>query len=147
MEVSGQNHAPDALIPVKEPRYPLDRMPHSRSGRCWVRQIFCLCRDFNPGRPARRYIDWAFLTPKLFKSSLNTPKINRIHLCQRPKTLLNIYISVCNTSLTFVWIILRGHADMLTSHLATRPALHVFRIPFTVAAAGQMLVSVPPLLE
>jgi hypothetical protein len=33
MEVSGQLHAPTALLPGKEPRYPLDRrldVPHAR---------------------------------------------------------------------------------------------------------------------
>jgi hypothetical protein len=37
MELSGQLHAPAALPPGKEPRYPLDRRPggpHNRSGRC-----------------------------------------------------------------------------------------------------------------
>jgi hypothetical protein len=36
MEVGGQFHAPAALPPGKEPRYPLDRRlggPQSRSGR------------------------------------------------------------------------------------------------------------------
>jgi hypothetical protein len=37
MKVSGQFHAPAALLRGEQPRYPLDRRlggPHSRSGRC-----------------------------------------------------------------------------------------------------------------
>jgi hypothetical protein len=51
MEVSGQLHAPTALLRVKSPRYPLDRRlggPQSRSGRgSEEKKIPNLCRDSN----------------------------------------------------------------------------------------------------
>jgi hypothetical protein len=61
MEVSGQVHAPIALPPTREPRYPLDRRlggPHSRSDEekdllCWDA---CSCR---PARKPSQYTDKA----------------------------------------------------------------------------------------
>jgi hypothetical protein len=70
LEVSGQLHAPAALLPGKRPRYPFYKRligPQSRSGRYGEVKIFTL-----PGlelRPpvvqsvASRYTDWAILAP------------------------------------------------------------------------------------
>jgi hypothetical protein len=49
MEVSDQLHAPAALTPDKEPRYPLDKRL-GRSGRCEKRKIF-YSQESTPGRP------------------------------------------------------------------------------------------------
>jgi hypothetical protein len=66
MEVSGQLHAPGALPPGERapgshwiggwigPRAGLDAVEKRKSLHC---------RESNPGRPARRYTDWAIPTP------------------------------------------------------------------------------------
>jgi hypothetical protein len=60
MEVTGQLHAPAALLPGKSPRYPLDRRlggHHSRSGPGGEekKSYHCPRRELNPGRPAHLY--------------------------------------------------------------------------------------------
>jgi hypothetical protein len=45
----GQLHAPAALSPGIEPRYPLDG-PKILSGSCGVKKISCPCRESKPGR-------------------------------------------------------------------------------------------------
>jgi hypothetical protein len=50
MEVSGQLHAPAALVPGKEPPVPLDRRqggPQSRSGRCAEQKHVPRLPEFN----------------------------------------------------------------------------------------------------
>jgi hypothetical protein len=60
--VSGQLHAPAALLPRKEPPVPLDRRlggPQSRSGRRGEEKIFELDSDPSVVQPvASRYTDW-----------------------------------------------------------------------------------------
>jgi len=60
MEENSQFHTPDALPPGKGPRYRLYTRiggPQSRYGRGGeLKNIpHCLCRELNPGRPARTY--------------------------------------------------------------------------------------------
>jgi hypothetical protein len=64
MEVSGQLHAPDAIAPGKDPRYPLDRRlrgPQSRSRRCGKEKIFPTAGNPIPvvKLVARPYNNWA----------------------------------------------------------------------------------------
>jgi hypothetical protein len=64
MEVSGQIHAPAALPPGKEHagKHLIGGWVGLRAGLGAVecrKKIPCPCRESNPGRPARRYTDWA----------------------------------------------------------------------------------------
>jgi hypothetical protein len=69
MEVSGQLHAPAALLPGKEPCYPLDRRlggPQSSSGRGGEEKNSQHSRESNPRTPivqpvVQRYTDWAII--------------------------------------------------------------------------------------
>jgi hypothetical protein len=54
MEVNGQFHTPDALLPGKSPRYPLDGRlgwPQNRSGHCGTDKNLLHLLETNPGRP------------------------------------------------------------------------------------------------
>jgi hypothetical protein len=56
MDLSGQLHAPAALIPGRIPCYPLDMRlvePQSRSGRGDKEKKRCRCRKSNPGSTDR----------------------------------------------------------------------------------------------
>jgi hypothetical protein len=55
-QVTGQFQAPNALLRRKSPQCLLARRlggPPSRSGRCGEEKSLLLCRESNPGRPAR----------------------------------------------------------------------------------------------
>jgi hypothetical protein len=76
MEVSGQIHAPAALLPGKEPQYPLGRRlggPQSRSGRRGKNSTPYRDKNYDPSivqRVAGRYSDRAIPAPRTFNSCL-----------------------------------------------------------------------------
>jgi len=58
MEVSGQLHAPAALLPGKEPPVPIEQgaglAPQPDIARGWREELLsCPCRGSKPNRPAR----------------------------------------------------------------------------------------------
>jgi hypothetical protein len=61
LDGSGQLQAPAALPLGKGPPvrvvWEAGWAPEPRSGRCGVEENPCPCREWNPGRPARRYAD------------------------------------------------------------------------------------------
>jgi hypothetical protein len=72
MEVSGQLHAPAALLPRKEPLVPIGKrlgVLQSRSGRSGEEKISQPRQESNPRTPivqpeAQPYTDWAIATPR-----------------------------------------------------------------------------------
>jgi hypothetical protein len=76
--LDGDLPVPAALLPGKDPRYPLHRRldgPQSPYGRGGEEKNFCPCRELNPGRPARNLVTILTELPKKNVKSMDLRKV------------------------------------------------------------------------